>query len=165
MMNILCNRLHRIFIKLFILPCHGVEIGCNRKLCFAILIAKPDIPSTITRSQFKLLAIGTIPGLLVILVLAYVDEAEVLPGSWLVLAGINTIAHLAHHGKKGVTVLAEDTEGIACLWLWCCLIARFDRVNQVAVLAHLYGNGISTCLGDVHAAAFSESVILPSASV
>lgn len=48
MMNIPCNRLHEIFIKLFILPCHGVEIGCNRKLSFAIRIAKPDIPSAIS---------------------------------------------------------------------------------------------------------------------
>ena len=47
MMNIPCNRLHGIFIKLFILPCHGVEIGCNRKLSFTIFITKPDIPGTI----------------------------------------------------------------------------------------------------------------------
>ena len=47
MMNILRNRLRRIFFKLFILPCHGVEIGCNRKLSFTIFITKPDIPGTI----------------------------------------------------------------------------------------------------------------------
>lgn len=47
MMNILRNRLRRIFIKLFILPCHGVEIGCNRKLSFTIFITKLDIPGAI----------------------------------------------------------------------------------------------------------------------
>ena len=51
------------------------------------------------------------------------DEAEVLPGSWLVLAGINTIAHLVHHGKKGFTILAEHAESIASLWLWSSLVA------------------------------------------
>ena len=76
MMNILRNRLHGIFIKLFILPCHSVEVGSNRKLSFAIFITKPDIPSAITRSQFKLLAIGTIPGQLVVLVLAYVEKRK-----------------------------------------------------------------------------------------
>lgn len=36
MMNILRNRLRRIFTKLFILPGHGVEVGSNRKLSFTI---------------------------------------------------------------------------------------------------------------------------------
>ena len=32
---------------LFIFPCHGVEIGGNRKLSFTIFITKPDIPGIV----------------------------------------------------------------------------------------------------------------------
>ncbi len=108
MINILCNRLHGIFINysyFHVMVLRSTVTVISSPVTSSLNHRFHEFPvarlnSSIHGSQPYQVCLSS-------LFFTYINKIEIFPSRRLILAGINPIAHLAHHSKKGVAILAE----------------------------------------------------------